>query len=223
MGKNQKISWAVMAEWAADVLQYTAVFSFKCIYIVCDCYLYWWFVPAGTCCLKINLHKGIAAIGHSTLVKNVKLFWSAQAYQTSCQYQRYIWRHDFSPWSWWNAGKCFFFFFFTTMFFMSYEFPVYIILFTLLPLPFFTDGGGDVAISVSSLHRGFVSDQSHGRNRKRRTLCKQIELFLESPFCREDAARVSTGTQTLIWHVVVSFPSFDQFDTLKWEQVTKLE
>lgn len=61
-------------------------------------------------------------------------------------------------------------------------------MFTLLPLPFFMDGEGDVAVSVSSLLCSFVSDQSCDRNRKRGTLCKQIKLFSESRFGRNDAA-----------------------------------
>lgn len=66
-----------------------------------------------------------------------------------------------------------------TVFFIASKFPVFFITFTLLTLPLFTDGEGDVVISLSSLRRSFVSDQSHDRNRKRRTLCKQIKLFPE--------------------------------------------
>lgn len=73
------------------------------------------------------------------------------------------------------------------MFFIASKFPVFFIMFTLLPLPFFMDGEGDVAVSASSLLCSFVSDQSHDRNRKRGTLCKQIKLFSESQFGRKDA------------------------------------
>lgn len=60
------------------------------------------------------------------------------------------------------------------MFFIGSKFPVFFIMFTRLSLPFFMDGEGDVAVSVSSLLCSFVPDQSHDRNRKRGTLCKQI-------------------------------------------------
>lgn len=46
------------------------------------------------------------------------------------------------------------------------------------------DGGGDVAVSVSSLLCSFVSHQSHDRNGGgggiKGTLCKQIKHFSES-------------------------------------------
>lgn len=74
-----------------------------------------------------------------------------------------------------------------TVFFIASKFPVFFIMFTLLPLPFFMDGEGDVAVSVSSLLCSFVSDQSHDRNRKRGTLCKQIKLFSEPQFGRKYA------------------------------------
>lgn len=59
-----------------------------------------------------------------------------------------------------------------TMFFVANKFPVVLIPFTLLPLPFFMDSG-DVTIRVSLLLSNFVSDESHDRNRKIGALCKQ--------------------------------------------------
>lgn len=79
----------------------------------------------------------------------------------------------------------------SAVFFIGSKFPVFFIMFTLLPLPFFMDGEGDVAVSASSPLCSFVSDQSHDGNRKRGTLCKQIKLFSESQFGKKDAPQES--------------------------------
>lgn len=78
----------------------------------------------------------------------------------------------------WKAAQCSSF---------AIKFPVFFIMLVLLPLPFFMDSEGDVAVSVSSPLCRFVSDQSHDRKRKRGALCKQIKLFSESRFGRKDA------------------------------------
>lgn len=89
------------------------------------------------------------------------------------------------------------------MFFIGSKFPVFFIMFTLLPLPFFMDGEGDVAVRVSSLLCSLVSDQSHDRNGKRGALCIQIKLFSESPFGRKDATWESLKKKKQVFTDVV--------------------
>lgn len=144
-----------------------------------------------TCCLKINhTHRGrnLAAIRHSKPVKNVKLIWqgtwrqellSLQVHQDTRHIKACV-----------KGGM---------MLFVASTFPVFFITFMFLPLPVFMDSSGDVAVSISLLFFSFVSVQSHGRNRKRGTFCKEIKLFSESQLWQKES---KVGTLQKCAHIV---------------------